>query len=238
MDQSPPPTTTPPPTPPPPRAFTQGVGLLFQFVGVILFLVMFFICCGSSLLSKDWATRSELTHIGWGEASARADVRPVYSAQFALTISVFAGVFFGMALAGAGLGMQAGSRVAAPGAVVVTSIGAAFWLVQTIFAATAARSMTFSLIAGGLTVLFAILLVFAIHAFIEMRKNPPPPGHDALPPGYKIPYSHYHADPPEVRLAAELQQRRERLAVQQKELEALEAKLKRKLEEDTREQQS
>ena len=135
--------------PPPPRAFTQGVGLVFQFVGVILFLVMFFICCGSSLLSKDWATRSELTQIGWGHADVSVQATPVYSAQFALTISVFAGVSFGMALAGAGLGMQAGSRVAAPGAVVVTTIGTAFWLVQAIFAATAARSVLFALIAGG-----------------------------------------------------------------------------------------
>jgi hypothetical protein len=38
-------------------------------------------------------------------------------------------------------------------------------------------------------------------------------------------------DPPEVRLAAELEQRRQRLAVQQKELEMLEEKLKRKLDE-------
>jgi hypothetical protein len=161
----------------PPRAFTQGVGLVFQFVGVLLFLVMFFICCGSSLLSKDWATRSELTHVGWG-ASAAETHQVAYSAQRALTISVFAGVFFGMALAGAGLGMQAGSRVAAPGAVVITAIGTIFWLVHTIFAASAARSLTFFLIAGGLTLLFAILLLFAINAFIEMRKNPPPPGHD------------------------------------------------------------
>jgi hypothetical protein len=237
-DPAPPP---PPPESPPPRAFTQGVGLVFQFVGVILFLVMFFTCCGSSLLSKDWATRSELTRIGWGHADARAGVPPVYSAQFALTISVFAGVFFGMALAGMGLGMQAGSRIAAPGAVVVCLLGTAFWLVQTIFAATAARSLTFALIAGGLTLVFAALLGFATNAMIDMRKNPPPAGHDALPPGYKIPYSHYHADPPEVRLAAELAQRKERLAVQQKELEALEAKIKRSLEESDakhREQQS
>ena len=95
------------------------------------------------------------------------------------------------------------------------------------------------IIAGGLTILFATLLVFAINAFIEMRKNPPPSGHDLLPPGYKIPYSHYHDDPPEVRLAAELAQRRERLEVQQKELEALEEKIKRSLEDDPhREQQS
>src|SRR5687767_12769376 len=38
------------PQQPPPRAFTQGVGLVFQTVGVTLFLVMFFTCCGSSLL--------------------------------------------------------------------------------------------------------------------------------------------------------------------------------------------
>jgi hypothetical protein len=227
---APPPTATPPPATPPPRAFTQGVGLVFQFVGVLLFLVMFFVCCGSSLLSKDWATRSELRKIGWGESQETHQV--AYSAQQALTISVFAGVFFGMALAGVGLGMQAGSRIAAPGAVVVTLLGTVFWLVHTVFAASAARSVPFALIAGGLTVLFAALLAFATNAMIEMRKNPPPAGHDALPAGYKIPYSHYHADPPEVRLAAELQQRRERLAVQQKELEALEAKIKRSLEEN------
>ena len=219
--------TQPSPTPPP-RAFTQGVGLVFQFVGVILFLVMFLTCCGSSLLSKDWATKSDLTQIGWGTSPQTR--QPAYSAQQALTISVFAGVVFGMALAGAGLGMQSGSRIAAPGAVTVTSIGTAFWLVHAIFAASAARSMLLALIAGGLTCLFAVLLCFAINAAREMRKNPPPPGHDALPPGYKIPYSHYHDDPPEVRLAAELAQRRERLLVQQKELEALEEKLKRKLD--------
>ena len=139
-DPPPPPPSSPNDKPsPPPRAFTQGVGQVFQFVGVAMFLVMFFTCCGSSLLSKDFATRSQLTQIGWGHANERADVPPAYSAQFALTISVFAGVFFGMALAGAGLGMQAGSRIAAPGAVVLCVGGTIFWLVQTIFAATAAR---------------------------------------------------------------------------------------------------
>jgi hypothetical protein len=64
-----------------------------------------------------------------------------------------------------------------------------------------------------------------------MRRNPPPPGHEVLPAGYKVPYSWYHDDPPEVRLARELEQRRERLAVQQKELEMLEETLKRQQEE-------
>ena len=45
-----------------------------------------------------------------------------------------------------------------------------------------------------------------------------------------MPYSHLHQDPPEVRLARELDERRGKLAVQQKELEMLEASLRRKLE--------
>jgi hypothetical protein len=220
------------PTPPPPRAFTQGVGLVFQFVGVTLFLVMFFTCCGSSLLSKDWATRSDLTHVGWGRWNENPR-QPAYSAQRALTICVFVGICLGMALAGAGLGMQSGSRLAAPLAACVSLFGTIFWSLHVIFVVTTTHSVVFALIASTLACVFAALLAFAVPAMIEMRKNPAPPGHDVLPAGYKIPYSHYHADPPEVRLAAELAQRRERLLVQQKELEALEAKLKRKLDEDS-----
>ena len=146
-----------------------------------MFLVMFFVCCGSSLLSKDWATRSELTQIGWGESGETRQV--AYSAQRALTISVFAGVLFGMALAGSGLGMQAGSRIAAPGAVVVTLLGTIFWVVHTIFAATAVRSTLFALVAGGLAVLFAVLLVFAIHAFRRDAKKSPAGGSRRAPAG-------------------------------------------------------
>ena len=215
---------------PPPRAFTQGVGLVFQVAGVVLFLVMSFVCCGSSLLSKDWATQTNLTTIGW-HRSGDEPGRPAYSAQRALTISVFAGVFFGLALSAAGLGLQAQHRRAAMFGALVSAVGAMFWLIHALFAATAGRSTWFTLIAAALSLLFALLLIFAIGAMIEMRRNPPAADHDVLPADYRIPYSHYHPDPPEVRLAAELAQRRQRLAVQQKELEMLEQKLKKKLEE-------
>jgi hypothetical protein len=79
--------------------------------------------------------------------------------------------------------------------------------------------------------LFALLAAFAVAALREMRRDPPPVGHEILPADYQVPYSHMHQDPPEVRLARELGQRRERLAVQQKELEMLEERLKRKLDE-------
>jgi hypothetical protein len=71
----------------------------------------------------------------------------------------------------------------------------------------------------------------SIVAWREMRNSPPPTGYEILPADYKIPYSHYHADPPEVRLAAEIEQRRQRLAVQKKELEMLEEKIKKILQE-------
>src|SRR4051794_29863651 len=120
-------TAPPPPPDTPPRAFTQGVGLIFQVAGVLTFFAMSFVCCGSSLLSKDWATQTNLTHVGWhfggGGGGGGGDVadRPTYSAQQALTISVFAGVFFGLATASLGLGMQAEHRRSAAAAAVVTA---------------------------------------------------------------------------------------------------------------------
>src|SRR5438874_13200681 len=93
------------PSPDPPRAFTQGVGTVFQFVGVTQFLLMMSICCLSSLLSKDFAARSERTQIGWHFSGDPPDA-PTYSYARAMTLSVTFGVFSGMALAGVGLGLQ------------------------------------------------------------------------------------------------------------------------------------
>lgn len=219
---------------PPPRAFAQGVGTVFQVVGVLLFLFSSFVCCASSLIFRESPTKTDLIHIGWHLPGDPIDA-PSYSAQKALTVCVFAPVFFGLALAGIGLGLQAEHRRAGAFAVGVTGFAAIFWIVHTVFAATAGGSILLSAIAGVLGVGFAVLFGFSLAAAGEMRRNPPPAGHEILPASYKIPYSHYHDDPPEVRLAAELEQRRQRLAVQQKELEMLEEKLKRKLEEDKEE---
>jgi hypothetical protein len=142
------------------------------------------------------------------------------------------GVLLGIGLAGAGLGLQAMRRNSPGVAVVVAGVGAGFWLLHSIFFAFAARSILLTLIALALTIGFVALLALGIGAAQEMRRNPPPIGMEILPPDYKVPYSHQHQDPPEVRLAKELEQRRERLAVQQKELEMLEQKLHRKLKND------
>jgi hypothetical protein len=219
----------PPSNSPPPRAFAQGVGSVFQLVGGLLFFLSCTICCGSGLISKDAATKTNLTHIGWHVADDPQD-QPSYSAQRALTICVFAAVFFGLALAAIGLGLQAESRPSATFAIIVTGIGFLFWFTHAYFAGTVGGSYLLSLAAAGLGLGSAILCGFSIAAAYEMRCNPPPPGHEILPASYKIPYSHYHDDPPEVRMAAELEQRRQKIATQQKELEMLEEKLKRKLE--------
>lgn len=225
----------PPPPPdaatlakPPPRAFTQGVGTVYQFVGVILFLVSMFVCCGSSLISKNVAERHDLMAVGWDLPLPGGPY--FYSAQRAITVSVLLAVFFGITLAGLGLGLQAQGRLAPYGALAVTAFATCFWAVQAVFFGDTLRSVAFAAGSAALAMVFGFLAVFAAAALREMRRDPPPPGHEVLPADYKVPYSHLHQDPPEVRLARELEQRRERLAVQQKELEMLEARLRRKLD--------
>jgi hypothetical protein len=203
---------------------------VYQFVGVGLFLVMMFVCCGSALVSKDKAESRDLTMIGWRLPGQASDAPPAISAQRAIAVAVPAGVAMGLALASIGLGLQAQRRGAPWWACGVAGFSLLFWLGETIFAASVMRSVGLSLIGLLLTVAFGVLLVLAISAWREMRRDPPPVGHEILPADYKVPYSHMHQDPPDVRLARELEQRRERLAVQQKELELIEARLRRTIQ--------
>lgn len=230
MEQPPPqePVPVQPLDEPPPRAFMQGVGTVFQFVGTGLFLVMMFVCCASALISKDYSVRHDWGEIGWGDA--RQGGRKLYSAQTAVTVALPASIFFGMALAGLGLGLQAQRRKAPTWAGILTGFALAFWVVHTIFAAAAMRSVAFTLIGLLLTLLFAALFVLALGAIRDVRRDPPPADLDVLPENYQTPYSHLDQDPPEVRLARELEQRRRKLQVEQKELEAMERRLKRKMD--------
>jgi hypothetical protein len=195
------------------------VGTVFQFTGVTVFLVFMSTCCLSALLSKEVATGTSLGTVGWGD----------YTAQRAVSVGVVVGVLMGMAWAGIGLGLQAQRRWSAPAAVVSCGLPAVFWIVHTVFFVLRTGSILLPLITALLSLLCLSLLGFAISSFREMRRNPPPAGFEVLPADYKVPYSHMHQDPPEVRLAKELEQRRQKLEVQQKELEMLEQKLHNKL---------
>jgi hypothetical protein len=209
---------------PPPRAFGQGVGTVYQAVGIVLFLGSIFVCCGSSLMSKATATKTFLTQIGWFID------RAWYGAQFAVTITLAFSLLIGMALATIGLGLQAQNRKAPILAVVTTAIATLFWTYH-VFYFVAVHLLLMSVISAVMLLLCAAMFLLAIGAWSEMRRNPTPAGFEILPADYKVPYSHMHQDPPEVRLERELDQRRQRLAVQQKELELLEEKLRRKMKE-------
>src|SRR4051812_17971724 len=108
-----------PSSPSPPRAFTQGVGTVFQFAGVTLFLVLMFVCCASGLLSPRTAIRKDLSNMGWPH-----DVSPgetaAYSVPKAITVSLAFGVFSGIAMAGLGLGLQATHRKTPLAAITLT----------------------------------------------------------------------------------------------------------------------
>jgi hypothetical protein len=209
---------------PPPRAFTQGVGTVFQFTGVSLFLTLMFVCCVSGLLSPSTAIRKDLAGVGWGR---NPDGSATYSAPRAMTVSLATGIFCGIALAGLGLGLQATHRRTPLAAIVLCTFGTLFYVVHCVFFATTLRSWGLLVVCGGLSALFILLLMLSINAWKEMRRSPPPKDFEVLPADYKVPYSHLHQDPPDVRLAKELADRKQKLAVQQKELDQLEEKIKR-----------
>ena len=216
-------------SPPPPRAFTQGVGTVFQFAGGILFIAMSVACCGSGLLGKETWKRDDLMKVGWHLPGDAAD-QPSYSAQRATSVALIGGIGLALAVAGLGLGLQATRRSAAVGAVLVSFLGLLFWAIHGLFFVSVMRAWMLVFIASCLVAIYAVFFALAIGAWREMHRNPPPAGHEVLPEGYKVPYSWYHDDPPEVRLERELEQRRERLAVQKKELEMMEEKLRREKE--------
>ena len=186
----------------------------------MMFVAAMFVGCASAFISKETATKTWLVNVGWSH----------YSAQMAVTYSLIASVFFGITLATLGLGMQAQNRRTPLLAVIVTFLGMAFWFIQLVLFVDV-HLLLMSAISAVLCVLFVILLGFALGAWMEMRRNPTPARFEILPADYKVPYSHMHQDPPEVRLERELEARKERLAVQQKELQLLEEKLRRKMKE-------
>src|SRR5947209_1002022 len=117
---------------PPPRAFTQGVGTVFQFAGGILFIALSLACCGSGLLGKETWKREDLMRVGWHLPGDAVD-QPSYSALRATSISLIGGIGLALAVAGLGLGLQATRRSAGSGAVGVSLVGLIFWAVQGMF---------------------------------------------------------------------------------------------------------
>src|SRR6266536_2290090 len=117
---------------PPPRAFTQGVGTVFQFAGGILFIALSLACCGSGLLGKETWKREDLMKVGWHWPGDAAD-QPSYSSQRATSVSLIGGIGLALAVAGLGWGLRATGGAAGVGAVIVCLVGVIFWAVHGIF---------------------------------------------------------------------------------------------------------
>jgi len=227
---------------PPPRAFSQGVGLLMQTVGVIMFLTTCCICGTSGLwdparppqeaidqVPTDLQTPHVVSPLGLDDMLEQ----PAKAGLMLLVVTMSVG---GLAMAGFGLGLQAQRRESGIGSLITCSL----CLLTLILAGLGLWSGDGSAVArithAFLTLLMLVMVGFTWTGWQEIRKNPPPGDIDIVPPGTKIPYSIYHDDPPDVRMAKELAQRRAKLEAEQRELEKMEEALKNQQAENDRKQ--
>jgi len=207
----------------PPRAFAQGTGILLQFVGVTMFLMTCCVCSTSFLWDPVQSPVKALDLMSHDPASVVAD-----PAKRSAAIMIVAMSLGGLALASFGLGLQADRSRAGAGAFITTlllflvliSVGVGLWRGN--------AGMPIRIFHLILTLTDLILLRFCLDAWRQVRKDPPPAAVDVIPPGKKIPYNFYHDDPPEVRLANEIAERRQTLAEEQAALDKLEKDLKNK----------
>lgn len=212
---------------PPPRAFSQGTGVLLQTVGMALFLSS---CCLCSLAGT-WDTLLSRPEVLERLAANQPLGVPIHAllrqpAHAGVMLMVMFTTVGGLAMAAFGLGLQAQRRRSAWGALgtvlallaILAVAGVAIWFGR--------AHWVIRLWHAVLTGAVAVLAGFVWAALQEMRAHPPPIGIDVLGPDAKIPYSVYHDDPPEMRLAKELAQRRARLEAEKEELEKIERDLR------------
>lgn len=212
---------------PPPRAFAQGVGLLMQTVGVILFLSTCCVC-STSFLWDPIQTPDPNDIIEQQTPAQRVGAMFDKPGKAGLMLTIVSMTVGGLALASLGLGLQSDHRHAATASVIATAT-----LVAVL--ATAGAGLWSGESAAGTRIWHAVLsaimlamLGFTVAAWREVRRNPPPTDVMTIPPGTKIPYSMYHDDPPEVRLANEIANRRARLDAERAELDRMERELRDK----------
>lgn len=223
------------PDTPPPRAFAQGTGVVLQTVGMVLFLSTCCVCSTSFLWDPvlppaeaiEQAARRRAPEQGAGWRLSRLVADPGRTSLMLVVMSMTIG---GLALASLGLGLQADRRHAAAGAVACV-------LVLIVVLALAAPGLWRH---GGwpariwhaiLFLAMAVLLPMVAAALRQVRRHPPPTDVDVVPPGTKIPYSFYHDDPPEVRLARDIAARKAKLEAEQAELRKMEDELRKSRQE-------
>lgn len=223
------PPSEPPSTPrtPPPRAFAQGTGIVLQTVGILLFLTNGCVCSMTGLWDPVASRTDVIEQIDSGRPLGMSIQRMFEDpAKAGYMLTVVTSTVGGLAMGVLGLGLQTDRRRAAAGALVSVAMTGAVMLAAGVLlwvgaAPWGARAWNAVLLAVILTA-----MVFTWHALREVRAAPPPPDIDIVPPGTKIPYSFYHDDSPEVRLAKELENRKAKLEAEREEIEKMERELR------------
>jgi hypothetical protein len=217
------------PASPPPRAFAQGTGVVLQTVGMLLFLSS---CCACAMTGT-WdpvnSPGQTIEQVRAGEPLvATIDRLFADPARAGYMIHVMSSTVGGLAMAVFGLGLQAERRRAAWAAMSSVVVTAVLLLIAGVCLWIGGAAIVTKLWNAALVLVVALLAGFAWHALRQVRATPPPADVDVIPKGTKIPYSFYHDDPPEVRLAKELANRRAKLEAERAEIERLERELRDK----------
>ena len=216
---------TPPATPP--RAFAQGTGVLLQTVGMILFFCSCCICTFTPMWDKPMESPVEI------DKTIRENQPAGYSLRASLSSPAKAGYAFtiafstlgGLAMAGFGLGMQADRGRSALGALATTATVEAVLLGAGVALWAGGAPLPAKLLNLLLLLFYGVLIAFCVVAYRQIRAAPPPENIDVVPAGKKIPYSFYHDDPPEVRLARDIEARQQKLNAEQAELDRMQKEL-------------
>lgn len=213
-----------------PRAFAQGVGVVLQTAGVLFFLSSCCICATARMWERP-PTQSEVIDQLAGDPTLVDRSLSDWlddPGRTSVMLTVMFSTVGGLAMAGFGLGVQAERKRAPAGATAVTAGLLVVLLVAAPGLWSGSSGWGMRAWHAFVCVVVALLLAMSVAAWRQFRTHPPPGDVDIVPAGTKIPYSWYHDDPPEVRMAAEIAARRARLEAEQAELDQLERELKAK----------
>jgi hypothetical protein len=211
--------------PPPPRAFAQGTGLLLQTIGALLLMTNCCVCSTAFMWDPQRPPAAAQENLADEDALSKLRNMINEPGRTGLMLTIVGSTVCGLGMMGFGLGLQSDRRRSAAGALVtcvlfmliMIAAGVGLWTGEATFTARVWQAI--------LAALGVMTTGFTFAAWREVRANPPPTGVDIIPPDFKIPYSVYHDDPPDVRLAKEIANRRAQLEAEQRELDQLEREL-------------
>lgn len=176
-----------PSEPAPPRAFAQGLGVVLQAVGGLLFLVNCCVCSLSGLWNPN-LTPEQAWHIRATTPEAIDDPAVFLRdpARLSVTVVVLVGTVGGLALATLGLGMQT-DRAPAATAAAALATGLAVLFAGATWGLWRGDVPWFFRLwhAGGLLALL-VLTPMTWAAWRQVRRHPPPPPDSSVPPGFDV----------------------------------------------------